>query len=84
MKKPGGNDADAARHPYGPRPIGALVATIARPAFKKRAPAAAQVLSDWDEIVGLYDVLLRITRRWWSSTVRPPWRCATAPPPASI
>ena len=52
MKQPGGNDADAARHPYGPRPLGALVAAVTRPAFKKRAPAAAQVLSDWDEIVG--------------------------------
>ena len=26
--EPGGNDADAARHPFGPRPIGALVAAV--------------------------------------------------------
>ena len=50
--EPGGNDADAARHPFGPRPIGALVAAVTRPAFKKRAPAGAQVLADWDAIVG--------------------------------
>lgn len=50
--EPGGNNSDAARHVYGPRPIGALVAAIARPAFKKRAPAAAQVLADWEAIVG--------------------------------
>ena len=63
MKEPDGNNADAARHPYGPRPIGALVATIARPAFKKRAPAATQVLSDWDEIVGPDFAALTAPRR---------------------
>lgn len=51
-QEPGSNDADKARHPYGPRSIGALVATITRPAFKKRAPAAAQVVADWPLIVG--------------------------------
>lgn len=54
MIGPGGNEADipADRHPYGPRPVGALVAAITRPAFRKRAPAAAQVLADWAAIVG--------------------------------
>ena len=40
------------RHVYGPRPVGALVPAITRPAFRKRAPAAAQVLADWGAIVG--------------------------------
>ncbi len=40
------------RHVYGPRPIGALVPGITRPAFRTRAPAAAQVLADWASIVG--------------------------------
>ena len=44
--------ASLPRHVYGPRPVGALVADIARPAFRKRAPAAAQVMADWAEIVG--------------------------------
>lgn len=52
MDEPGGNGADAQRHLYGPRAIGGLVATITRPAFRKRAPAGAQVLADWDTIVG--------------------------------
>lgn len=46
------NKVDAARHVYGPRPIGALVPGITRPAFKKRSPAGAQVLADWATIVG--------------------------------
>jgi len=40
------------RHVYGPREIGALVPALTRPAFRKRAPASAQVLADWDAIVG--------------------------------
>jgi hypothetical protein len=36
----------------GPRTVSALVPGIVRPAFKRRAPAAAQVMADWDAIVG--------------------------------
>ena len=36
----------------GPRGIGGLVPAITRPAFRKRAPATAQLLSDWAVIVG--------------------------------
>ncbi len=50
--KTGDNKVDVARHVYGPRPIGALVPGITRPAFKKRSPAGAQVLADWAAIVG--------------------------------
>lgn len=44
--------ASQARHVYGPRPVGALVPAIAKPAFRRRAPAAAQVMADWAVIVG--------------------------------
>jgi hypothetical protein len=44
--------AESQRHVYGPRPVGALVPAIARPAFRKRSPAAAQVMADWASIVG--------------------------------
>jgi hypothetical protein len=40
------------RHVYGPRPVGALVSRVTRPAFRRRAPATAQVLADWSDIVG--------------------------------
>lgn len=44
--------ATTARHVYGPRPIGALVPQLTRAAFRRRAPATAQVLADWAAIVG--------------------------------
>ncbi len=36
----------------GPRPVGALVPVLTRPAFRRRAPATAQVIADWEVIVG--------------------------------
>jgi hypothetical protein len=45
-------DADKGRHVYGPRPLAALVPGIARPALRKRSPAAAQLIADWSAIVG--------------------------------
>ena len=42
---------DSARA-YGPRGVGALIPKIARPAFRRRTPAAAQILADWASIVG--------------------------------
>src|SRR5277367_5270252 len=40
------------RHVYGPRPVAALLTRVTRPAFRRRAPATAQVLADWTAIVG--------------------------------
>ena len=40
------------RHAYGPRPVGQLLPRITRPAFRKRSPAAAQLMADWPEVVG--------------------------------
>ncbi len=40
------------RHVYGPRAVSALLPALVRPAFRKRNPAAAQVLADWEAIVG--------------------------------
>lgn len=36
----------------GPRVLGALVPIVTRPAFRRRAPAAAQVLADWPNLIG--------------------------------
>ena len=43
---------DDVRHVYGPRPVGVLVPAVTREAFRKRSPAAAQVMADWAAIVG--------------------------------
>jgi hypothetical protein len=42
----------APRHVYGPRPIGTLLPAVTRTAFRRRSPAAAQVLADWPSIIG--------------------------------
>ena len=47
----GENDTDK-RHVWGPRPVGTLVPGLTRPAFRKRSPAGAQLMADWDSIVG--------------------------------
>ena len=37
---------------YAPRPIAAVLAPITRPVFRRRAPAAAQLLADWAQLAG--------------------------------
>jgi hypothetical protein len=37
---------------YGPRGIAGLLAPVTRPAFRRRAPAAAQLLADWPQLAG--------------------------------
>ena len=46
-------DSDPAkRHVWGPRAVGTLVPALTRPAFRRRSPAAAQIMTDWTAIVG--------------------------------
>jgi hypothetical protein len=40
------------RADLGPRSVSALLPRITRPAFKKRSPAAAQLIADWPAVVG--------------------------------
>jgi hypothetical protein len=42
----------APRHVYGPRPVSALLPALTRAAFRRRSPAAAQILADWPSIIG--------------------------------
>ncbi len=66
---PGKRTDDAPRHVYGPRPVGALVPTLTRPAFRKRAPGSAQVMADWAEIVGPELSRTTVPRRLSSGTL---------------
>ncbi len=43
---------EAAARNYSARGIAALLAPVVRPAFRKRAPAAAQLLADWEALAG--------------------------------
>jgi hypothetical protein len=42
----------AAARNSAPRGIAALLAPVVRPAFRKRAPAAASLLADWNALAG--------------------------------
>jgi len=57
------------RYVYGPRPLGALVPRLARPAFRRRSPATAQILADWTSIVGPAIAAVTTPRRATSGTL---------------
>jgi hypothetical protein len=46
------NGAETAPRAYGPRAIGGLIARVTRPGFRRRSPAASQIMTDWMEIMG--------------------------------
>ena len=60
---------DGKRHIYGPRPLGALVPMLVRPAFRKRSPAMAQALADWDAIVGPAIAAVAAPRKLFAGTL---------------
>jgi hypothetical protein len=57
------------RHVYGPRPVGALVPNLTRAAFRRRAPGTAQVLADWEGIVGPALAAVALPRRLTAGTL---------------
>lgn len=40
------------RHPYGPRPIAALLPRLTGAAFRRHSPLATRLITDWETIVG--------------------------------
>lgn len=57
------------RHVYGPRQVSALVPALVRPAFRRRSPATAQVLADWDVIVGPAIAAVATPRKLFGGTL---------------
>jgi len=51
------------RFVHGPRPLGALLPRVTRPAFKRNNPASAQILADWEAIVGPKVAAMTMPRR---------------------
>src|SRR5579884_1661675 len=41
-----------ARFVHGPRALGAVLPSVTRPAYRKQNPASAQIIADWEAIVG--------------------------------
>ena len=52
-----------ARFVYGPRPVGAVVPKVTRSAFKRGNLAAAQLIADWEAIVGPKVAAMTVPRR---------------------
>jgi hypothetical protein len=69
MTSPPDEDKSSRRHVYGPRPVGVLVPGVVRPAFRRRAPATAQVLADWDAIVGPAIAAVTTPRKLFAGTL---------------
>jgi hypothetical protein len=55
--------AGPARFVYGPRPLGGLIPTVTRHTFRRHNPASAQILADWDIMVGPKVASVTVPRR---------------------
>lgn len=60
---------EPARHLYGPRPLAALLPGLVRTAFRHRSFAAAQVVADWEAIVGPAIAAVTVPRRLAAGTL---------------
>jgi hypothetical protein len=45
-------DGDARRFPGAPLALSALIPAVTRPAFRRRSPAGAALMTDWPQVVG--------------------------------
>jgi hypothetical protein len=57
------------RYIYGPRALGAVLPSVVRPAYKRRSPASAQILIDWEVIVGPAIAAVTTPRKLFSGTL---------------
>jgi hypothetical protein len=62
-------DSKQSRHVYGPRPLGALLPPLTRPAFRKRSPAGAMLMADWATVVGPQLAAVTAPRRLSAGTL---------------
>jgi hypothetical protein len=63
------DDSKTGRHVFGPRPLAAVLPPLVRPAFKKRSPATAQVLADWEAIMGPAIAAVTTPRKLFTGTL---------------
>ncbi len=61
--------APAWRRLEGPRTLASLLPAITRPAFRARAPAATQLMSDWPALVGPGIAAMATPRRFSGGTL---------------
>jgi hypothetical protein len=65
----GRGEGEAERFAGGPRPLGAIVPRLTRPAFRRHSPAAAQILADWPAVVGPALAAVTVPRRLAQGTL---------------
>ena len=68
-KPPSNRDDPATRHPYGPRPIGALLPAVTRAAYKTKGATGARLMADWPDIVGSALAATTMPRRFSAGTL---------------
>ncbi len=59
----------SARHVYGPRSLAALVPLVARPAYRRRSPAASHLMADWAAVVGPRIAAISAPRKLFAGTL---------------
>jgi len=60
---------DDSRYMGGPRPVGAIVPRLVRPAFRRRSPAGAMLMADWPAVVGPALAAIAAPKRLSSGTL---------------
>ncbi|MBR0647744.1 DUF721 domain-containing protein [Plastoroseomonas hellenica] len=61
--------ADNDRFFGGPRPLGAILPRLTRPAFKRRSPAGAQLMADWPAVIGPALAAVSVPKRLSAGTL---------------
>ena len=64
-----GGKRDAERNVWGPRAVGNLIPALTRPAFRRRSPASAQLMTDWPAIIGPALAAVTMPRRLTGTTL---------------
>jgi hypothetical protein len=62
-------DKTAGRHVYGPRSLGAVLPLVTRAAYRRRSPAAAYLMTDWEAVVGPRIAAISVPRKLFAGTL---------------
>jgi hypothetical protein len=57
------------RHPYGPRPLAALIPGLTRATYRRQGTATARILADWEAIIGPALAAVTVPRRLSAGTL---------------
>lgn len=69
MSTPPASGKPDTRHVFGPRPLAAILPPLTRPVLRRRAPATAQLIADWEMIVGPAIGRVTVPRKLFQATL---------------